>query len=288
MKIFQKGFNYSQDGPGNRLVLHLQGCNMRCPWCANPEGLDAKGVLMTDEKWLEPSFCPHGAVREHTLDREVCKNCTGMECIRLHRGKGIKYSCQDIETGALIEEILAAQMMYYDGGGVTFTGGECTVQFDELQTVLKELKAQEINTAIESNGAHVKLPELFPYIDHLILDCKLINEEKHKEVMGISNRIILENIRKAAEKHPSVHVRVPLIGGINNGEEEIKELLTFFQSLPQEHIAFEVLKYHEYGKQKWAECGLAYAMDEKAKVTSEEVNVFKERIKKAGLRYKGT
>ncbi len=38
--IFQKGFNYSQDGPGNRLVYHLCGCNLRCPWCSNPEGLE--------------------------------------------------------------------------------------------------------------------------------------------------------------------------------------------------------------------------------------------------------
>lgn len=39
IRIFQKGFNYSQDGPGNRLVYHLSGCNLKCPWCSNPEGL---------------------------------------------------------------------------------------------------------------------------------------------------------------------------------------------------------------------------------------------------------
>ena len=44
IRFFQKGFNYSQDGRGNRLVLHLQGCNLRCPWCANPEGIAPQGA----------------------------------------------------------------------------------------------------------------------------------------------------------------------------------------------------------------------------------------------------
>ena len=43
LRIFQKGFNFSQDGPGNRLVYHLQGCNLRCPWCSNPEGIPLEG-----------------------------------------------------------------------------------------------------------------------------------------------------------------------------------------------------------------------------------------------------
>ena len=69
LRFFQKGFNYSQDGRGNRLVYHLQGCNMRCPWCANPEGISRMGTLMTDPDWLDESCCPKGAVSDGKLDR---------------------------------------------------------------------------------------------------------------------------------------------------------------------------------------------------------------------------
>lgn len=288
MKIFQKGFNYSQDGPGNRLVFHLQGCNMRCPWCANPEGFERDGALMTDEKWLMPELCPHGAVEGLTLNRTVCRECTGRECIHVYKGKGIYASCEEVDTEEVIREALSARMMYYDGGGVTFTGGECTLQFDELLTVLKTLKRHGIHTAIESNAAHPRLQELFPYVDCLMADCKLINDEKHRKLTGISNEMILQNIRKAARMHSWVHVRVPLVGGVNNSEKEIGELIAFFQSLPQENMTFEALKYHEYGKKKWRQCGWDYPMDEKAKITADEFRAFRDRIKSAGLKYKRT
>ena len=49
LRIINKGFNYSQDGPGNRLVYHLGGCNMKCPWCANPEGMNPEGIYLTEK-----------------------------------------------------------------------------------------------------------------------------------------------------------------------------------------------------------------------------------------------
>lgn len=357
MKIFQKGFNYSQDGQGNRLVIHMQGCNMRCPWCANPEGLSMQGTLVTDEKWLDPSLCPYGAIaaaaeagkveeesktaktagtEEETkaakpaktaegtkttetariaeetknaeagktktaeagwkLDRAMCSRCQSRECVTKKRSKGIRNSCTEVSKEALLREIISSSMMFYDGGGVTFTGGECTMQAEELMGLLKELTEKKIHTALETNGTYRDLPKLFPYVSQLIMDCKLVDEEKHRRWTSVSNTTVQQNLREAARSHPCVHIRVPLIGGVNNASEEIDRFIAFFRELqdihdrknPSGQLTFEVLKYHEYGKKKWMECGWDYQMTDAARVSAQEVNDFKNRIEEAGLNYKRT
>ena len=170
MKIFQKGFNYSQDGPGNRLVYHLKGCNFRCLWCSNPEGLEPEG--------------------------------------------GIIYTPDE-----MVREILRARPMFFDGGGVTFTGGECTLQFDELLYVLKNVRKEGINTAIETNGSHVRLPELSLYVDCLMMDVKHVDPGIHKEQTGADVANTLNNYKILAKTGP-LHVRIPLIKHFNSEDGE--------------------------------------------------------------------
>lgn len=137
MKIFQKGFNYSQDGPGNRLVYHLSGCNMRCIWCSNPEGMKIDA--------------------------------------------GVDYSIKEIA-----KECEKSKMMFFSGGGVTFTGGEATLQTEELLELLKILKEKNIHTAIETNGTSKRLQEILEYVDYLIMDFKHYDKDILKKYTGIS------------------------------------------------------------------------------------------------------
>lgn len=236
MVIFQKGFNYSQDGPGNRLVYHLKGCNMRCPWCSNPEGM------------------------------------------RFDMGKGI-----DISPEELAAEAVSSKPMFFDDGGVTFTGGEATQQPDELRKVLSILKQEGVNTAIETNGTYKKLNELFGLIDYLIIDFKHPSSIKHKRITGVDNSTIKENIKLAAKSKNDLLIRVPLIGGFNNDNESIEGFLEFFKSLENGNTKIEILKYHEYGKDKWKKCGLEYKI-ENAFVSEEERIKFENEIKNIGFK----
>lgn len=179
MQIFQKGFNYSQDGPGNRLVYHLTGCNMRCPWCSNPECMETGGENLSPEE--------------------------------------------------IYSEALSCRALFFDGGGVTFTGGEPTLQFEELKTALILLKKAGISAAIESNATHPRLAELFPLLDALILDFKHWDDGAHFAATGQHNRAVKENLCAAFSLHPNLLVRTVLIKGFNDTQNDAEAFAAFYR-----------------------------------------------------------
>ena len=201
MKILQKGFNYSQDGPGNRLVYHLQGCNFRCKWCSNADSIP--------------------------LENPNAKDCSVDE---------------------MFDEIMRSRMMFFDGGGVTFTGGEVCVQSAELIELLKKLKSADINTCIESNASIPSIKDVAEYIDYLIVDFKHFDDEMHKKWVDVSNKTVKENIEYFLSKGRQIHIRIPVIHGINDNPQGFAD---YFKSLDTSNAVFEFLAYHEFGKDKW-------------------------------------
>lgn len=201
MKILNKGFNYSQDGPGNRLVYHLQGCNFACKWCSNAD----------------------------SIPRE---NPKAKEC-----------SVQEI-----LDEIIRSKMMFFDGGGVTFTGGECTLWHKELSELFDLLREKGINIAIETNGSLPQLKNLADKIDYLIVDFKHFDAEEHKKWIGVSNLSVKENLEYLFESGRQLHIRIPVINGVN---ADPKGFIDYFRKFNTQNAVFEFLAYHEYGKDKW-------------------------------------
>jgi pyruvate formate lyase activating enzyme len=200
VRVFGKGFNFSQDGPGNRLVYHLSGCNMHCIWCSNPEGMD--------------------------------------------RDAGKDYTLQD-----LLSECISAKPMFFGGGGVTFTGGEATLQHKELLELLKLLQQNGIHTAIETNGTSARLQELSPFIDYLIMDYKHFDCDILRNYTGMDNKTINNNFALNCANRKQQHIRIPLINGFN--ADNPNGFVNFFCQFDIKNTVFEFLPYHEYGKDKW-------------------------------------
>lgn len=149
-------------------------------------------------------------------------------------------------------------MLFFDGGGVTFTGGEPTLQFEALFELFRDLKAEGINTALETNGTSARLCELFPYLDQLMCDIKHPDNDECKKITKIENATTLENIRSACDFGLRADIRIPLVNGYNCDEKSISGFCDFFSSLPADKYTLELLRYHEYGKVKYEKCGLEY------------------------------
>ncbi len=230
MKILQKGFNYSQDGPGNRLVYHLQGCNFACKWCSNADSIP--------------------------FENPKAKN----------------YSIEEI-----FDEIMRSRMMFFDGGGVTFTGGEICVQSEELFELLVMLHKNKINVAVESNASFLSLRKLAEYIDYLIVDFKHYDEASHLKWIGVSNKSVKDNLEYFFDSGRQIHIRIPVIKGVNDNPNGF---VKYFKKYNTSAAVFEFLAYHEYGKDKWK--GNYQIKD--GFVSSDTIKSFKEAFEKNGLK----
>ncbi len=241
VKYFAKGFNYSQDGPGNRLVYHLCGCNMHCPWCANPEGMDYN-----------------------------------------RKGDDVKR----VSVSELLTEIRSCEPLFYDDGGVTFTGGEATLQMDALMELLPALQSEGIGAVIETNATHKDLQKLFPYLQLLIADLKHPDSSRLKEITGVSGETVYENLKKAVKADIPVLIRIPVIHGFNDDDEAIAAFAEFLKGLTchtgKKPLQTELLPYHEFGKEKWLKSGMPYTVTD-GFVPAERIRRFTEILNKDGI-----
>lgn len=123
-------------------------------------------------------------------------------------------ACREMTVDEVVTLAQRSRAMFFSGGGVTFTGGEATLQFDELLDCCRRLRELDINTALETNASHPKLPVLAQHIDHLMMDFKLADPQAHKHFTENDGKLVRKNIQKLTAMRP-VSVRIPLINGIN-------------------------------------------------------------------------
>lgn len=283
IRLFQTGWNYSQDGPGNRLLLHFQGCNFDCPWCSNPEGRSREGELIVQKQFLQVDVCPHGAVSNSGLNREICRNCRGRECLTIKRNQGIRFSAESYDVDDLVRMAVESRSLYFDGGGVTITGGEATLQFDELKLLLARLREKGIHTALETNGSHKNLKDLFPLLNLLILDLKHWDFSKARSVIHNRGECVLDNLEEACRRGMSTLARVTLIPGFNNSSSDMEHFADLFAHFPvNRNLSLELLYYHEYGRSKWDAIGQEYRGPE-GRISDDDKQNYIKILKSRGL-----
>jgi pyruvate formate lyase activating enzyme len=175
---------------------------------------------------------------------------------------------------------------FYDqsGGGVTFTGGEPLAQTEFLKEVLFACREQHIRTAVDTSGntSWENLYSIMPLVDLFLYDLKLMDETRHIKYTSVSNRLILNNLRKLAEMRAHVIVRIPLIPGINDDDENIELCGATLAKLPKLDGA-EVMPYHDIGTAKYQALGMKYKLENVKLPTDEQVERVEEILSNHGL-----
>lgn len=191
----------------------------------------------------------------------------------------------DIKGGEekTLEEIIEKIKNYKNyitisGGGVTVTGGEPLLQVKFLIELFKELKKENIHTCIDTSGMvniTDDIKELLQYTDLVLLDIKHIDDEKCKNLVGVSNKKELEFARYLSDNNIKMWIRQVLVPGYTDDEKDLQKLKEFIGTLKTVE-KIQILKYHSMGKYKWKKLGLKYSLEGVRDATVED----EERAKK--------
>ena len=284
------------DGPGTRTVVFFKGCPLRCKWCSNPESFDRKFNVMFKENYCINCMACVGVCPEkihinedgiHKVRRDIdcigCRKCVSV-CPKTALGISGEY-----KTISEVLEVIKEDEYFYDasGGGVTLSGGECTAQTEGAKTLLKACKEYGIHTAIETCGYTNpdKMLELSQYIDLYLFDLKHMNPKRHMELTGMSNEVILHNLEELIKRRKKLIVRMPMLKGINDSEEEIKNISEFLKRFKsyENFGGIHLLPYHKLGVNKYKQLGINYPIDGDPSLSKEDLDKIENMIAKENL-----
>ena len=261
----------TEDGRGIRTVIFLKGCSLRCRWCANPESQrPGAEVLVKTNVCINCArcsvLCPERAISYmegygFITDQSKCRQC-GV-CIRECYADAREMMGRKYNEEELLTEILKDRQYYgMSGGGVTFSGGEPLYYSEIIGAVGEQMHRRGYNTLVETCG-HVPqkaLEDINGRVDYIYYDFKQIDPEKHKELTGVDNTLILSNLEWLCGHYSGeLSVRYPYIPGCNDDEASINGFFEYIKSL--NHISEIVfLPYHRLGLPKYQGLGRKYEM----------------------------
>jgi pyruvate formate lyase activating enzyme len=282
------------DGPGIRTTVFLKGCRLSCPWCHNPEGKASEQELMWwQEKCLRcedcRSVCTKGAISfsddSFVLDAAKCDVCGA--CAAACHSQALKLVGERMTVDQVTAEI-AKDVPFYDesGGGVTLSGGEPLLQPDFSEGLLIACRQRTIHTAVDTCGQVDSdvLWRISRYVDLFLYDLKVLDDEKHVKFTGVSNKLILENLKNLVGSGQRIIVRFPLVPGVNDDEKDILELGEFVSSLDNVK-ELNILPYHKGGAEKSKRLrGSASPFVADQDPSAEALSVVQNRLKGFGLK----
>jgi len=266
----------TKDGPGVRSTVFAIGCNLGCLWCANPELIaDATQFLYHPQRCVKCGACvaqSDGGISFTEQGIEIDRSVVDFEKAYLacyydaYEKIGTRISSSDLADELLRDKVFFDQ----SGGGVTYSGGEAAMQAEFFKEVTYYLKKTNVHVALDTAGylPWSKLASIADDVDLVLYDIKTLDGTLHKRYTGVDNRLILENAVKLANTGKPMIVRLILIPGVNDTEDEIVGRLKFVKQLRAD-IRVDFLKYHKLGAGKYASLGMTEMMGETEECSDE-------------------
>lgn len=268
----------------------MKGCPLNCLWCSNPESQDFGPQLMTRDIKCSGcgacvQVCPQGAIRigphGRRIDWDMCDQC--LLCVAVCRYGALAQSGDPKGVGEVLDEVLRDRLFYKNsGGGITVSGGEALVQSDFVAALLRECKKEGLHTTVDTTGyvPWSRIRQVAPWTDLMLWDIKQMDPEAHEQATGVGNQLILDNVKRASAL-TRIWLRIPLIAGYNDSEDNIKRVIALAQDIRA--LKISLLPYHEGGRSKNEQIGSSYPYSGACAPTEEKVGRLKQIIEDAGI-----
>lgn len=238
------------DGPGIRTTVFFKGCPLRCQWCHNPESQSMKQEIMIGNDQKEKLV-------------------------------GTSYSVRELV------KLLKKDQIFYDqsGGGVTLSGGEVMVQnMEYVLELVKALDREGISVVIDTCGfASIEhFAKLLPYTELFLYDLKVLNDEKHQKYTGVSNELILQNLKYLSDQGAKIELRMIMIKEVNMSSEDILPVINWLKQEQIKVSKITLLPYHDFGRDKYRQLSRECTQNFE-KPTDEELERVKQMLERGGF-----
>lgn len=231
----------SVDGLGNRFALFLQGCNLNCLYCHNPETITVCNHCNACI-WDCPNDALNSVDRKVVYDKTRCDDCGDCEKLCPY---GTTPKNQELSAEEVFELIKKVQDFIR---GITVSGGECTLQIGFLHELFKLTKSHGLTNYIDTNGTNPLWfkKDFMELVDGVMLDVKAFDEEEHRVLTGAGNGVILRNLDYLIESGKLHEVRTVVADGVCDNELTIREVS---QKLAEANsdATYKIITYRERG-----------------------------------------